>query len=102
MGSSDPILEKWACLDPIIQRQIDLKWFQGNQDALGHHQRPRQAQPGQVQQVPVMFIKTVNDEFQLLKFFYFFYFPHSLIFPPSSPLPASQQPLRGGCRGGRA
>ena len=31
--------------------------IQGDQDALGHPQRPRQAQPRPVQQVPVMFIK---------------------------------------------
>ena len=31
--------------------------IQGDQDALGHPQRPRQAQPWGVQQVPLMFIK---------------------------------------------
>ena len=31
--------------------------IQGDHDALGHPQRPRQAQPRRVQQVPVMFIK---------------------------------------------
>ena len=30
---------------------IDLMWFQGDQDALGHPQQPRQAQLWQVQQV---------------------------------------------------
>ena len=32
------------------------KWSQSDQDALGHPQRPRQAQPRGIQQVPVMFI----------------------------------------------
>ena len=31
--------------------------IQGDQEALGHPQRPRQAQPRRVQQVPIMFIK---------------------------------------------
>ena len=42
-------------LYPIIQRQIDLKWFQGDQDALRNPQRPRQAQPKHEQQVTIMF-----------------------------------------------
>ena len=32
-------------INPMIQIQILLKWFQGTQDALGHPKRPRQAQP---------------------------------------------------------
>ena len=31
--------------------------IQGDHDALGHPQRPQQAQPRLVQQVPVMFMK---------------------------------------------
>ena len=34
-----------------------FQWFQGDLDALWHPQRPRQAQPSRVQQVPIMFIK---------------------------------------------
>ena len=34
--------------------------IQGDQDALGHPQRPRQAQPWGVYQVPVMIIKILH------------------------------------------
>ena len=49
-------IKNWhdTCWYPIIQRKIDLKWFQGDQDALRHTQQPRQAQPWWVQQVLVM------------------------------------------------
>ena len=40
--------DKWVYNSPSM--------IQGFQEALRHPQRPRQAQPGQVQQVPVMFI----------------------------------------------
>ena len=52
---------------------------------------------------------TVNDDYQLLELkiekrkiiFFFYYFSHPLIFFPSSPIPASPQPLqRGGGAGG--
>ena len=55
-------------LYPIIQRQIDLKWFQGDQDALRHPQRPRQAQPWRVQQV--MLIKFDMAQVYILFFYY--------------------------------
>ena len=45
----------------IFQRQIGLSVIQGDQDALGHPQRPRQAQPWWVQQVLLMFIKNWHD-----------------------------------------
>ena len=45
------------CLYTISLIQIDLKWFQGDQYALRHPQRPCQPQPLQFQQVPVMFMK---------------------------------------------
>ena len=45
------------CLYTISLIQIDLKWFQGDQYALRHPQRPCQPQPFQFQQVPVMFMK---------------------------------------------
>ena len=35
--------------------------IQGDQEALGQPQQPRQAQPRRVQQVPVMFIKNWHD-----------------------------------------
>ena len=41
----------------IIKGGGDRMTFQGDLRALGHPQRPRQAQPRRVQQVPVMFIK---------------------------------------------
>ena len=40
-----------------FSKKIDSKWSQVDHGALGHPQRPRQAQLWQVQQVPVMFIK---------------------------------------------
>ena len=46
-----------TCLYTIFYRQIDLKWFQGDQDALKHPQRPRQARQWRLKQGPVMFIK---------------------------------------------
>ena len=42
-------------LDNAIQN--DPSVIQGDQDALGHPQRHRQAQPWEVQQVSVMFTK---------------------------------------------
>ena len=42
-------------------KENDLDGPQGDLRALGHPQRPRQAQPWGVQQVPVMFIKNWND-----------------------------------------
>ena len=41
----------------IIFFKDQCKWSKGDHGALGHPQRPRQAQLWQVQQVPVMFIK---------------------------------------------
>ena len=46
-----------------FRKQNDLDGFQGDLRALGHPQRPRQAQPRRVQQVPVMFIKILHDMF---------------------------------------
>ena len=42
-----------ACLYNIFKD----KSSQGDQDPLGHRQRHQQAQPLQIQQIPVMFIK---------------------------------------------
>ena len=42
--------------------------IQGDQEALGHPQRPRQAQPRRVQQIPVMFIKTWYTHVYMLFF----------------------------------
>ena len=47
----------WHMFIYYYQRQIDLNGSRGDQDVLGHPQRPRQAQPLLVQQVPVVFIK---------------------------------------------
>ena len=38
-------------------KENDLDWSQGDLRSLGHPQRPRQAQPWGVQQVPFIFIK---------------------------------------------
>ena len=40
-----------------FQKQNDLDWSQGDMSFLGHPQRPRQAQPLGVQQVPIIFLK---------------------------------------------
>ena len=39
----------------FFQIKVDIKLSQDDQDALRHPQRPRQAQPKQVQQVTIMF-----------------------------------------------
>ena len=46
-----------------IWKENDLAGSQGDLRALGHPQRPRQAQPRRVQQVPVMLIKNWHDTF---------------------------------------
>ena len=38
-------------------KENDLDWSQGDLRSLGHPQRPRQAQPWGVQQVPIIFLK---------------------------------------------
>ena len=49
-----------AHVNMLFFKEIDLKWSQVDQDALGHPQRHRQAQLRRVQQVPVMFIKILH------------------------------------------
>ena len=52
---------KWHMLIYNFSMTIRFKRSQGDQDALGHPQRPRQGQPWGVQQVPLMFIKNWHD-----------------------------------------
>ena len=52
---------KWHMLIYNFSMTIRFKRSQGDQDALGHPQRPRQGQPWGVQQVPVMYIKNWHD-----------------------------------------